>query len=126
MQHSNLCFVSGSHLQAASMHKFLQVGINLMLDLDSLQQGMISGGPLLDNSIRVVTIVVALNSPNSFSTSASDSELVPSSSAALPPGQASSLRIAFVGIVKQEGGQHRPPQILDEALGNRVTQKIKT
>ncbi len=57
-----LGFVSGSFLQPARMHIFLHLGIDFMFNFGILQQpeGMRSGGPLFDKSIRVVTSVVAL------------------------------------------------------------------
>jgi hypothetical protein len=58
MNVSLLGFVSGSFLQAARMHIFLHLGVDFMLNFGILQQGMRSGGPLLDKTIRVVTSVV--------------------------------------------------------------------
>ncbi len=60
MNVSLLGFVSGSFPQAASMHIFLQLGIDFMINFGILQQGMRSCGPLLDELIRVATSLVAL------------------------------------------------------------------
>ena len=60
MNISLLCFVSGSFFQATSTHIFLHLGIDFMSNFAILQQGMLSCGPLLDKSIRVVSSVVAL------------------------------------------------------------------
>jgi hypothetical protein len=75
-----------------------------MFNFGVLQQGMLSGSPLLIKSIRVVTSVVVLLARQliEFSTSASNSSSVPSASE--PEWPAPSLRLAFVGVVKAGGG----------------------
>ncbi len=55
-----LLFVTGSLLQAASMHTFLHLGVNFMRNFGLLQYGLFSSDPLLDKSIFLVTSVVAL------------------------------------------------------------------
>ncbi len=73
-----LSFLSGNLLQAVRMHLFFHLSINFMFDFGILQQGMLPCDPLLDISIRVVASVVALLAQlHSFSTSESDSTLVP-------------------------------------------------
>ena len=55
-----LCFVSGSRLQTAILHKYLHLGVNLLLYFGILQPSLRSSGPLLDNSVRMGTSIIAL------------------------------------------------------------------
>ncbi len=55
-----LLFVTGSLLQAASMHKFLHLSVYFMKNFGLLQYCIFSSDPLLDKSVFLVTIVVAL------------------------------------------------------------------
>ncbi len=63
MNISLLLFVTGSRLQAASMHKFLHFSVNFMLNFSVLQYSLVSCNPLLDKSVFLVTSVVALRRP---------------------------------------------------------------
>ncbi len=60
MNNRSLLFVSGSLLKATSMQKFLHLGVSFMLNIGLLQYGIFSGDPLLDESVFLVAIVVAL------------------------------------------------------------------
>ena len=110
--------VSGSLFQAARMHIILHLGVNLMLDFFLLQLCLRAGGPLLDNSVNYGTSITALLARRlveffyCFSTSASDSVVVPSASR--PAWPAPALPVESVGIAGLGSSGHLesyPPDV---------------